>query len=316
MTSSSPVAAIDLGTNTCLLLVARQEGSMVVPLARELRVVRLGEGLEATGRLSDDAMNRAVTVLREYHEIIASLGCQKVWCVATAAFRAAANAKDLQQRIRQATGFEMNSINGQREAELVSQAVREVFPPTAGTRVTVDAGGGSTEIIVEQAGVLADIVSLPIGSVQLTERHLASDPPEVGELARLRADIAQILGMTAIPEKVESFIGVGGTATTFVALKLGMTVYDHDRVHGATLDIDSLGAILQCCAALPLVERKQLPGLHPGRAEVIVAGGLILCEVMERLGVKVMQVSDHGLRWGMVLELLAEGIGGSDPSPG
>jgi exopolyphosphatase/guanosine-5'-triphosphate,3'-diphosphate pyrophosphatase len=313
MTSSSPVAAIDLGTNTCLLLVARREGSTVVPLAQELRVVRLGEGLEATGHLSDDAMNRAVTALREYHKIITDLGCKNVWCVATAAFRTAANAKDLQQRIRQATGFEISSINGQREAELVSRAVREVFPPTAGTRITVDVGGGSTEIIVEQAGALADIVSLPIGSVQLTERHLTSDPPEVGELARLRADIAQILGVIAITENLESFIGVGGTATTFVAMKLGLAVYDHDRVHGATLTIDSLDAILQHCAALPLVERKQLPGLHPGRAEVIVAGGLILSEVMERLGVKVMQVSDHGLRWGMVLELLAETTGGTGP---
>ncbi len=313
MTSSAPVAAIDLGTNTCLLLVARQKGSMIVPLARELRVVRLGEGLEATGRLSDDAMNRAVTVLREYHKIISDHGCQKIWCVATAAFRAATNARDLQQRIHQATSFEMNSINGQREAGLVSRAVREVFPPTAGTRVTVDVGGGSTEVIVEQAGELADIVSLPLGSVQLTERHLASDPPEVDELARLKADIARVLGVTAIPENLESFIGVGGTATTFVAMKLGLTVYDHDRVHGATLDIDSFDAILQHCASLPLVERKQLPGLHPGRAEVIVAGGLILSGVMGRLGVKVMQVSDHGLRWGMVLELLAEENGGTGP---
>lgn len=315
MTGSSPVAAVDLGTNTCLLLVARQEGSLIVPLARELRVVRLGAGLEATGRLADDAMNRAVSVLREYHKIISDLGCHKVWCVATAAFRAAANSSDLQQRIHQATGFEMNSISGQREAGLVLRAVRELFPPIAGARVTVDVGGGSTEIIVEQAGELADIVSLPLGSVQLTERHLTSDPYEAGELSRLRADIAQVLGAAAKLENVESFIGVGGTATTFVAMKLGLKVYDHDRVQGATLDIASLEAILRSCASLPLVERKLLAGLHPGRAEVIVAGGLILTEVMERLGVRVMQVSDHGLRWGMVLELLAEENGGSGPSP-
>ena len=146
MTGSSPVAAVDLGTNTCLLLVARQEGSLIVPLARELRVVRLGAGLEATGRLGDDALNRAVSVRRDSRQIISDLGCHKVWCVATAAFRAAANSSDLQQRINQATGFDIDSINGQREAGLVWRAVRELFPPVSGTRVMGAGGGGSARV--------------------------------------------------------------------------------------------------------------------------------------------------------------------------
>ena len=259
MSGSTPVAAIDLGTNSCLLLVAHRQGAAIVPVAREMRIVRLGEGLEASGQISPAAMERAVTAILDFKGIIAAHGCQKVRCVATAAFRSASNAGDLQDRINQATGYQVHAVTSRREAQLVLRAVQESFPATTGTRVTVDAGGGSTEIIVESAGDLAGIASLPLGCVHLSERYLSTDPPTAQQLSVLQSHIEHTLDAEALPAGASSMVGVGGTATTFVAMEQAMTTYDHARVHGATATIASLETILQRCIALPLIERQSLP---------------------------------------------------------
>ncbi|MQY63306.1 MAG: Ppx/GppA family phosphatase [Calditrichaeota bacterium] len=305
-TLSPTCAAIDLGTNTCLLLVARWDGSRLIPLAQELRVVRLGAGVDRTGRLSEQALVRAEAVFREYQGIIESYNCRRVRCVATSAFREAANRALLFQRIRAATGYDLVKLGGREEAELVLRAVQHEFPCPDGNRIVVDVGGGSTEVIIEEEGCQAAVESLSLGSVRLTERWFHHDPPSPEDLSSAAQDIDKILDGVEWLQAVETMVGVGGTATTFVAMDLELQRYDHDRVHGATLTAPTLQQILARCTALPLIERLKLPGLHPGRAEVIIAGGLILRAVMHRFNLDRLTVSDRGLRWGVVLELVEQ----------
>ncbi len=301
---TEPVAAIDLGTNTCLLLVAARDGAQLVPLAEELRVVRLGEGVDRTGRLAETAMNRAEEVFREYRHIIHSFKCHRIRCVATSAFREATNRNELARRIRAATGYDLTAITGQEEARWVLRAVQEALPQAEGRRIIVDVGGGSTEIIMEDGGQLGAVESLPLGSVRLTERWLHNDPPAPEELAALQADIEGVLAGRAIQRDVEAMVGVGGTATTFVAMDLQLSTYNHRQVHGAPLGRATLEHILDRCGALPYAERVKLPGLHPGRADIILAGGLILNGLMDHFNRQDLIVSDRGLRWGVVADLL------------
>ena len=306
-TASRPgcFTAIDLGTNTCLLLVARWDGSQLTPLAQELRVVRLGAGVDRTGRLSEQALVRAEAVFREYQGIIEPYNCRRIRCVATSAFREATNRDQLYRRLQDATGYNLVELSGREEAELVLWAVQHEFPcPSCGGRVVVDVGGGSTEVIVEEDGCLTAVESLPLGSVRLTERWFHHDPPSPEDLSSAAQDIDKVLDGVRWLQAGETMVGVGGTATTFVTLDLELERYNHDLVHGATLTAATLQVILARCTALPLMERLKLPGLHPGRAEVIIAGGLILGAVMDRFGLKKMTVSDRGLRWGVVLELV------------
>lgn len=302
---TGPAAAIDLGTNTCLLLVAVRDGPQLVPLAEELRVVRLGEGVDRTGRLAEAAMNRAEEVFREYHHIIHSFKCHRVRCVATSAFRDATNRHELRLRIRSATGYDLTAITGQEEARWVLQAVQDALPQAVGRRIIVDVGGGSTELIMEEGGQLAAVESLPLGSVRLTERWLHNDPPAPEELDAIQADIESVLARSAIQRDVDVLVSVGGTATTFVAMDLKLDAYDHRLVHGATLTRGTLKMILDRCRALPNAERVKLPGLHPGRADIILAGGMILMGLMHHFERQELVVSDRGLRWGVVAELLA-----------
>ena len=304
---SPAYAAIDLGTNTCLLLVARWDGSRLIPLAQELRVVRLGAGVDRTGRLSEQAMARAEAVFREYQGVIELHRCRRVRCVATSAFREAVNRDQLHRRLQEATGYDLIQISGREEAELVLRAVQQAFPSLSGGRIIVDVGGGSTEIIFEEDGQLAAVESLPLGSVRLTERWFSHDPPAPGELTAADQDIAEALAGGSLPVSADALVGVGGTTTTFVAMDQELDTYDHSRVHGATLTAATLRQILARCTALPCNQRLKLPGLHPGRAEVIIAGGMILQAVMERFGLDKLTVSDQGLRWGLVLEMVEQG---------
>jgi len=283
--------------------VARWNGSRLIPLAQELRGVRLGAGVDRTGRLSEEAVTRAEAVLREYRGIIEPYNCHRVRCVATSAFREAANRALLFQRIRAATGYELVELSGREEAELVLRAVQHDFPCSGGGRVVVDVGGGSTEITIEKDGCLAALESLPLGSVRLTERWFHYDPPSPENLSSAIQDIDKILDGVSWAQPVDAMIGVGGTATTFIAMDLDLETYDHSKVHGTILTDPALQQILARCTALPLEERLKLPGLHPGRAEVIIAGGLILQTVMELFGLKKMMVSDRGLRWGVIYDM-------------
>ena len=303
-TTSTRYAAIDLGTNTCLLLVAEWDGQELHPLVREMRVVRLGENLDRTGRISSTALDRATAALTEYRDIITSSGCQEMRCVATSAFRDAPNKDELTERIRNITGLEIEEISGEEEARLVHRAVQEAFPEETGERASVDVGGGSTEIIFDKQGHLHEVHSLPLGSVRLTERHFSHDPPAAVEVAALRDNISTVLEDSGLPTKVASLIGVGGTATTLAAIHLELEDYDPVKVHGRILKQRDLETILERCLALPYEQRVRLPGLHPGRADVIMAGTIILLAIMGHLQDKMIRISDRGIRWGIIAEMI------------
>lgn len=298
-------AAIDLGTNTCLLLIADWDGAQLVPLVQMMRVVRLGAGLGRTGVLSEEAMARAEATLREYREIIEAHHCRHVRCVSTSAFREANNAESLHARIQAATGYELTAITGAEEAALVQLAVQHAFPGRSESRVIVDVGGGSTELILERGGQPAGTESLPLGSVRLTERWFRGDPPAEEELSAATRQIEGVLAASVLETRVDALVAVGGTATTFVAMDQQLDAYDHADVHGASLHSGTVRQILDRCLGLPTSLRAELPGLHPGRAEVIIAGGMILNAVMERFGQAEARVSDRGLRWGVVLDMVA-----------
>ncbi|MFC1484451.1 exopolyphosphatase [Candidatus Neomarinimicrobiota bacterium] len=295
-------AAIDLGTNSCLLLITRWDGSQLTPLEDELRIIRLGDGIDKSGVITEKAMGRTLDVLQEYHEIIDAHECRQVRCVATSAFREADNRDEFRRQVKQVTGLDIVEISGQEEAALILQAIQHDFPSPEGNRVIVDVGGGSTEFILERQGKLEALQSLPMGSFRFTERHIQHDPPLRSELDALTRDVKHLLSHTPLVGSVDSMVGVGGTATTFVAMDLKLEQYDPEQVHGSVLPAGILQRILVQCSELPGHERVNLPGLHPGRAEVIVAGGLILKIIMEHFNQQQCLVSDRGLRWGVILD--------------
>ena len=297
------VAVIDLGSNSCLLLIARQTEQGLEPVEEALRIVRLGAGVDQTGRLSQLSMDRSEAVFSEYRKIIEQHGCTKVRCVATSAFREAANRDELHERLLENVGYDLQALGGDEEARLVMKAVQDAIPSQGVLRWIVDVGGGSTEIVVEHRGEMTAMVSMALGSVRHTERWLRSDPPETGELLVMHADIlAQLLDIEDF-EPPGQMVGVGGTATTFVALEKNLDTYDHQQVHGSRLSAQSLQSSLDRCLAANIEERRTFAGLHPDRAEIVIAGGAILLAILEKAGLAQMTVSDRGLRWGVAAEL-------------
>ena len=293
------VAAIDVGTNTALLTIA--DGGE--PLEERAEIVRLGEGLDQSGRLKDEAIARTVAVVEEFARAIARHGCDRVAAVTTEAVRKAANGADFVTRASAAlapVGGRMEIIDGEREARLSWLAVTSAFPQLDGPRTVVDIGGGSTELIVGEREV-EGVISLPIGSVRLTERIVAHDPPTADEAARLRATVDEALVHAPAPRG--ALVGIAGTVTTLAAMAQRLEDYDAARVHGSTLSRAQIDALVDMLGRTPLADKRRTPGLPPKRADVIFAGAVILQRVMARAGADTCIVSDRGIRWGLIYEV-------------
>jgi exopolyphosphatase / guanosine-5'-triphosphate,3'-diphosphate pyrophosphatase len=294
------VAAIDLGTNTLLLTIA--DDDRVVEERAE--IVRLGEGLDKIGRLGDAAIARTLDMMREYAARIGELGCDRVLAVATEAVRKAANGAEFvaaATAVLQPVGGRLEVIDGEREARLCWRAVAASFPQLAGPRTVLDIGGGSTELLVGEREV-EGVISLPIGSVRLTERLIAHDPPSADEQARLVAVVDEALGQAPAPRG--TLVGIAGTVTTLAAMAQALPTYDGARVHGSTLSRQTVDDLVARLAATPLADKRRTPGLDPKRADVIYAGAVILARVMARAGADECLVSDRGIRWGLIDEAL------------
>jgi exopolyphosphatase/guanosine-5'-triphosphate,3'-diphosphate pyrophosphatase len=298
------IAAIDCGTNTVLLLVADVTDGHVAVVDEQLEIVRLGEGLDATGRLSEAAMARARNAFERYRARIGELGCEAVRAVATEGVRAAANGAQFVaavDAILAPVGGRLEIIDGEREARLSWRAVAASFPSLRGPRVVVDIGGGSTEILTG-ADTVEGVVSIPIGSVRLTERLLRGDPPTDAERAQLAAAIdAALVRAPALPSGA-LVVGIAGTVTTLAAMALRLDNYDPARVHGFELGRDALAALVDELGRTPLAVRRTMPGLDPRRADVIYAGACILSAIVDRARASACLVSDRGIRWGLVYE--------------
>jgi exopolyphosphatase/guanosine-5'-triphosphate,3'-diphosphate pyrophosphatase len=306
------VAVIDIGTNSTRLLVAEVRDGKVQELERRTTVTRLGEGLEASGRLSDAAIARVTDTIRGYRELIDRHGAEQVVAVATSAMRDAENGEDLRRRLEDDYGVDPETISGDEEARLTFLGATSDRTGTEPTLV-IDIGGGSTEYVVGAPGGHPGFhVSTRMGSVRHTERHLHHDPPQAEELHALAQDADAILKEdipAQVRKEVQRAIAVAGTATSLAAIDLGLDPYDPDRVHGHRLDLDACDRMLRRLAALALDDRKEVTGLHPDRAPTIVAGVAILIRSLHAFDLRGVEVSEHDILHGAALSAAAHAAG-------
>jgi exopolyphosphatase/guanosine-5'-triphosphate,3'-diphosphate pyrophosphatase len=323
------VAAIDCGTNSIRLLIAdlnppappdpeRTQASPGQPdptappladLAREMRIVRLGEGVDRSGRLSEAALDRTIGALREYASLIAEAKPEAIRMVATSATRDAANSREFTDRVLAVLGVAPEVISGDEEARLsFAGATRELAGGAASPPYLVtDIGGGSTEFILGDAAVAA-ARSVDVGCVRLTERHLHGDPPGRQERADTVADIDRALDQVAVSvpgaAAAATFVGLAGSVTTVAAIALGLDHYDSARIHHARVSASRVREISGELLAMTRAERAAIGAMHPGRVDVIGAGALVLDRVMTRFGFAEVLVSEHdildGIAWSLV----------------
>jgi exopolyphosphatase/guanosine-5'-triphosphate,3'-diphosphate pyrophosphatase len=301
----SRVAAVDLGTNSIRLLVA-EEGMR--ELARDMVITRIGKGVDRTGRIDPQALQRTVAVLRRYCRRARALHAERVRVGATSAVRDAANRKDLEEAVLRHAGSELEVITGEQEAGLsFLGATRglQAEPPF----LVLDIGGGSTEFVVGSEKPEAAI-STQMGSVRLTERLVSHDPPTGTERRALREAIGPFLHEVrrAVPvAETRTLVAVAGTATTVQAISMDLERYDPDEIHRSRLPRQAAEAVLERLAAMTTAERGALPVMAPGREDVIVAGATILVEVMRRLGFDQAVVSETDILDGLAIEMLRTG---------
>lgn len=289
--TSSRVAAVDCGTNSIRLLVADVDAAgNLTELDRRMEVVRLGQGVDRTGELAPEALERTLAVTRQYAAAIEAAGAQRVRFVATSATRDARNRDAFFGGVRAALGVDVEVISGDEEAQLSFRgATGAVAEAHAGPFLVVDLGGGSTELVLGTGSVDAS-VSMDVGSVRMTERHLHSDPPSATEIEAARADVRAHLDGAArvVPlGKTTTLVGLAGSITTVTAHALGLTEYRRERVNQAELPVPT---VLESCAALlaaPRAARTAMGFLHPGRVDVIAAGALVWSEVIKRVAADV-----------------------------
>lgn len=320
------VAAIDCGTNSIRLLVAdlalSPAGVYLQDVHRELRMVRLGQGVDATGRLAPEALDRTWRVLADYAAIIRASGCDAVRMTATSATRDAANAAEFTEMVQRTLGQPPEVIAGTEEASLSFSGAVGDLPADAGPLLVFDIGGGSTEFVVgsviDGTVELAGAVSQNIGSVRITERLLRSDPPTPPEVAAARQWAREMVGagLDALPAdalaSVRTVVAVAGTATTVAAGALDLPVYEPSRIHLARLSVDAVAAQSALLLSMTAAERVALGYMHPGRADVIGGGSLVFATVAEllaeRLGVRDLVVSEHDILDGIALSLAPRAI--------
>ncbi len=303
----SKFAAIDVGTNTILMLVAdvAADGSFTV-LNDRSEIPRLGQGVDQTRSLSGAGMERAMAVLREYMRECRQCGVDEVVAVGTSALRDAVNAKTFIERLKRELKVDLRVLSGAEEAAYSYLSVRKGLNIDASQVLVVDVGGGSTEFIWARDGKLQGWASIDVGAVRLTERHFRSDPVSPDESARLVAAVDQSLGKLQADwgGKISApvMVGIAGTFTTMAAVQKGLRHYSHSEVHGSRLrraEIERQAALYQ---AKTVAERKQIAGLEPMRADVILAGALLIERILNLFGVDEAIVSDQGIRYGVLYE--------------
>jgi exopolyphosphatase/guanosine-5'-triphosphate,3'-diphosphate pyrophosphatase len=300
------VAAFDCGTNSLRLLVAELDPvhHRAEEIVRDMRIVRLGEGVDRTGRISPVAMARVLDAVDEYAALVRAHDVQRIRFCATSAARDADNADELRAAVRDRVGVEVDVLSGDEEARLsFDGAVRSLGTALPGPFLVVDIGGGSTELILGQDRVEA-AQSLDVGSVRLTERHLHGDPPTSAEIEAASADVDGALdGLDLDLRAAAAVIGVAGTVTTVAAGALRLASYERDLIHHAVIDVASVQGTVGALLAMTIDQRRALGYMHPGRADVIGGGGLVLTRLLRRTNVHAMLVSEQdildGIAWSL-----------------
>jgi exopolyphosphatase / guanosine-5'-triphosphate,3'-diphosphate pyrophosphatase len=299
------IAVVDLGTNSTRLLVGDVADGQVTDLDKRSEVRRLGEGVDETGRLSDEAIARVHETVEGYREAIDALEAKTVVGVATSAVRDAENGDEFRERLEERFGIPTRIISGEEEARLTFLGATSAPGRPAGETMVIDIGGGSTEFVVGEPGSEPRFhISAALGAVRHTERHLSGDPPTPEELQTLRDDVRRNIEAeipAGVRESVGAGIAVAGTATSLAAIDLELDPYDPDRVHGHELTLAAGERMLAGLAAKPLEERRRVTGLDPDRAPTIVAGAAILMEAMRAFALESIEISEADLLHGAAL---------------
>ena len=308
MSTGASIAAIDCGTNSTRLLVTDADGR---PLERLMRITRLGQGVDATGRLAPEAVERCLGVLREFRRVMDGLGVGRGRLAATSAARDASNGADFLQAAGDATGLRPELLSGVEEGRLSLAGAVADLDRSEGPFLVLDIGGGSTELIAADGPDDPDLaaVSLQLGCVRVSERFFGSDPPTGDELSAAGAEVAAQLesAITSHPAFLATrrMVGLAGTVSTLAALQLGMDTYDRDRVHHAVLTADDVEGWFRRLAAEDAAARLARPGMVPGREDVIVGGAMVLDAVLRRFGFDECLVSESDILDGLVASQLA-----------
>ncbi len=313
------VAAIDCGTNSLRLLIADvdPQAGQLAEVDRRMEIVRLGQGVDATGRLAPEALARTLAALAGYARLLAAHDVRAVRMVATSATRDAANAADFVREVTAVLGAPPEVLSGAEEATLSFTGATAELPAGAGPYLVVDIGGGSTEFVLGDAGPATTVgaepdglraISVDIGCVRLTERHLHSDPPTAAQIAAAGADIDAALDAVAAalqPDRAATLVGLAGSVTTLAGLALGLPRYDSARIHHSRLTAAEVTALTGSLLAQTRAQRAALPVMHPGRVDVIGGGALVLDHVLRRLHFAEVLVSEHdildGIAWSLAL---------------
>ena len=302
------IAVVDIGTNSTRLLLAdvAADGS-ITELARRSEVTRLGVGVDSSGVLSDEAMERVFATLGEYSAMIEELGgADQRRAVLTSATRDAANGAEFTRQVAERYQLDARAIPGEQEAQLSFLGATSGRDPDDGSQiVVVDIGGGSTELIIGHGRTVGFHVSTQLGVVRQSERHIVHDPPTTAEIDELNAEIDEVLA-AGVPqaerEHVTTIIAVAGTATSMAAIDLELEPYDPEAVHGYRVSLQRCREIAARMASMPEAERREVAGLHPDRAPTILAGTQILVRVIEAFGLDEVEVSEHDILYGVALD--------------
>ncbi len=302
-------ASVDIGTLTCRLLIADlSPGGKLIEVRSDRRILRLGEGVDQTKRLSDAAMDRVLQCLREWRQFIDAAHVEAAVAVATSAVRDAENRDEFLDRVKREAGFDVELISGEEEARRTMLGIRSGLSHGVTDVLALDIGGGSTEFILDRSGQSPVVQSIDIGVVRLCERLLHHDPPTDKEVRQAREWVARetkaaVAGM--VNYQTATFVGTAGTVTSLAAMAQKLPAYDPARIHNYQLQLTTIQEIEQTLLSRKKTDRVGLPGLEKGREEVIAAGAIIIRTIMETLGEDECLVSDLGLREGVLIDLAA-----------
>src|SRR5277367_2165114 len=295
-------AAVDIGSNSVRLKIARLQAGRLKPLHEDREVTRLGEGAFHSGFLTPESMAETVKVLRRFHRATQQIVTDNVRVVATSAMRDARNSQAFLEWVRSATGWKVEIISGVEEARLIHLGLISSPRVDSSPTLMIDLGGGSCELTVTQGGHIRDAVSLPLGAVRLTDEFLRHDPARKGELKRLRGLVAREVGRISsriAAARVKNVIATSGTAAALAAVAIRLR-------RGSRRPVVSRAEIAKRLARLPVAERRKIEGIGPRRAEIIVAGAMVYHELLDRLHLKTFRYSPLGLRDGILAQMAAD----------
>jgi exopolyphosphatase/guanosine-5'-triphosphate,3'-diphosphate pyrophosphatase len=297
------IGAIDLGTNSCRFLLVEYAGGTLQELKKGLRITRLGAGVDRNKLLSNQAIERALAAVLDFVGVMKSLQVDQVTLLGTSALREVSNAFLLAERIKEKTGLQLRVVSGAEEARLNYLGAGEEGEDS----LILDIGGGSTELIWQAEGGIINYRSLDIGAVRMTERYIRDPEKEIREedLLELEEAVRAIIReeLESLPANIGRVIGLGGTITTLAAIEQQLEKYDSARIQDYLLEKGQVEEILKKLSRLSLAERRQVKGLEPGRADIIVAGIKILTTVMDIMAIKEIRASEKDLLYGAIKEL-------------